>query len=108
MATPTQAEIEEQAKFAAQEKMDGSPAEISDAFIKIKFQLGPVKEFGLNGCQIEQVIKILINRLQGFQRGQFKCKTNHETIGHLQLALAFLESRTKDREKRGVEGTNQE
>lgn len=96
-------------KDADQEVMDGTRCRVTDefGFINIKFQLGPVKEFGKNGCQIEDVITALITRLQGFQKGPFACVENQVALDHLNGALAALELRTAQREQRGVEGTNQ-
>ena len=94
------------AKLAKQEYRDGSPAFIEQEHIKIKFQLGPVKEFGDNGCQIDDIVHILIDRLEGFQRGQFACEENTHAIAGLKQAIYWLKCRTYDREHRGVEGKN--
>jgi len=92
----------------AQEQMDGSPALIEREHIKIKFQLGPVKEFGVNGCQITDVVRILIDRLNGFNRegAPFRCRENSLAITMLEEALHWLSHRKADREARGVEGYN--
>ena len=89
-----------------QEFIDGSPALIETEHIRVKFQLGPVEEFGVNGTQVEDVIQIVVNRLEGFQRGPFKCRENALAITKLQEALHWLEHRTREREVRGVEGAN--
>lgn len=91
-----------------QEKMDGTPALVEDenGYIRIKFQLGPVREFGKNGVQIEDVIQILVDRLTGFQMGKFCCRENAIAITKLQEARMWLNNRTIERERRGVEGTN--
>lgn len=81
--------------------------ETPDGHIKLRFQLGPVREFGVNGCQVEDVLGILISRLEGFQKGEFACQENNEALQDLKRALEWLESRTKDRENRGVEGKNE-
>ena len=73
-------------------------------FINIKFQLGPVKEFGKNGTTIEDVITALITRLEGFQKGPFKCEENDRALAHLDAAKEALEERTAKRKARGVEG----
>lgn len=72
----------------------------------IKFQKGPVKEFGVNGCHNEDLIAIVIDRLRGFQKGNLACSKNTRAIELLQDALRFLNRRTEDRKARGVEGTN--
>lgn len=96
-------------KAKTQEWMDGTPALIEKEHIRIKFQLGPVKEFGQNGCQIEDVVRILIKRLEGFNRkdGPFRCRENSLVITKLEEAVHWLNHRTAEREARGVEGTNQ-
>lgn len=91
-----------------QEAMDGSPACVRDAagYINIKFQCGPIGEVGVNGTSIENVIDLLVNRLEGFQAGEFRCRENALAITHLQDAQNWLERRTRNRITQGVEGTN--
>jgi len=89
-----------------QEKLDGSRAHIQNSHIDIKFQLGPVKEHGINGCQIDDILQILIERVEGFQKGPFSGRENAIVITKLQEAQHWLEHRTRDRERRNVEGTN--
>ena len=90
-----------------QEKRDGSVAEIVRDHIRIKFQSGPIQEAGQNGAQVEEVIDILLQRLQGFQKGRFTCRENANAITSLEVARMWLEARTKDRVAREVEGTDQ-
>jgi len=89
-----------------QEILDGSPAHIQKSHIDIKFQLVPVKENGINGCQIDDIIQILIERIEGFQKGPFAGRENAIVITKLQEAQHWLEHRTRDRERRNVEETN--
>lgn len=93
----------------AQAAMDGSPPTVRDAagYVHITFQCGPVLEHGVNGTSIENVITLLIERLEGFQRGPFASPHNAAAIRHLRGAITALEARTRDRCERGVEGTNQ-
>ncbi|MGD1952070.1 MAG: hypothetical protein ACFB14_20840 [Leptolyngbyaceae cyanobacterium] len=70
------------------------------------FQKGPVKEVGLNGIQNEHLLAMVIHRLQGFESGPYACRENALALTKLQEAMHCLEARTKDRSKRGVEGTN--
>lgn len=74
-------------------------------FIRIKFQEGPVKESGINGCQTEDVIDVLLERLAKFQDGPLGCKENAQAIMHLSLARVWLITRTQNRQRQGVEGT---
>jgi hypothetical protein len=84
------------------------PGIVADEFgyIAIKFQNGPVKEVGVNGTQIGNVIEILVRRLEGFQDGAFPCRENAIAITKLQEAAMWLEFRTRKRMQQGVEGLN--
>lgn len=77
-----------------------------DQFAVIHFQKGPIKEAGVNGCHQEDLIAICIHRLESFQKGVFACAENHTAITKLREALHWLNQRTEDRVKRGVEGTD--
>ena len=59
-----------------------------------------------NGAFVEDIIAAAIGRLEYYQRSRFNCEPNAEAIRHLKAALEALESRTKDREARAVEGTH--
>lgn len=73
----------------------------------IKFQNGPINEgIGINGIQNEDLIAIVIDRLQGFQSGKYSCRENAIALTKLQEALMWLQSRTRARIARGVEGTH--
>lgn len=73
----------------------------------VKFQNGPVKEFGVNGCHQEDLLAIVIHRLQSFQAGDFACRENALALTKLEEAMHWLNHRTKARASRGVEGTSQ-
>lgn len=72
----------------------------------VRFQNGPIKEFGVNGITNEALLAVLIDRLRGFQSGQFKCRENAIVLTNLEESLMWLQKRTRDRMFRGVEGTN--
>ncbi len=72
----------------------------------ISFQNGPIKENGVNGLHNEDLISIVVHRLQGFQSSEFKCRENAIAITKLEEALLWLNYRTSQREERGVEGLN--
>jgi len=59
-----------------------------------------------NGAFVETVISAVIQRLQFFQESKLNCRENAIALTHLETALLWLEKRTHDREKRGVEGTH--
>lgn len=70
---------------------------------EIKFQNGPIKEFGLNGWSQEALLAIVIDRLKSFETGAFACYENAMALGHIATGLMWLQKRTL---ARGVEGTN--
>ncbi len=70
----------------------------------VHFQNGPIQKHGVNGCQNEDLISIVIDRLQGFQSGKFACEENATALTKLEEALTTLQSRTNKRKARGVEG----
>lgn len=72
---------------------------------ELKFQNGPVKEAGANGVTDEALLAILIDRLQGFQSGKYSCRENAIALTKMQEAMHWLQHRTQERERRGVEGT---
>ena len=72
----------------------------------VHFQKGPIKENGVNGCMNEDLIAMVIDRLESFQNTPFKCRENALAITKLEEALLWLRKRTMDREARGVEGTH--
>lgn len=72
----------------------------------VKFQNGPIKEAGVNGVMNEDLIAIVIDRMRGFQSGDYKCRDNALALTKLEEALMWLRNRTNEREDRGVEGTH--
>ena len=85
---------------------DAATQEWHDATI-IKFQNGPIKEAGVNGISGEALLAVVIDRLRCFQKGEFACRDNAVALTKLEESLMWLQKRTRDREARGVEGTNQ-
>lgn len=79
----------------------------SCSFARVRFQEGPVKENGVNGCHQEDLIAIVIDRLQHFQKGEYACRENALALVKLEEALHWLNHRTDSRIAHGVEGTNQ-
>ena len=80
--------------------------EDGEELCKIHFQEGPIKEVGVNGVNNEDLIAMVIARLEGFQNSDFACKENEKAIEKLQESLMWLRKRTMDREARNVEGTS--
>jgi hypothetical protein len=73
-------------------------------FADIRFQNGPIRESGVNGCHQEDLIAIVIDRLRSFQDGPFPCRENAIAITKLEEAMHWLNHRTSDRTRRNVEG----
>lgn len=67
-------------------------------------QNGPVKEVGVNGCQVDTLIQAAKAILEGFDN-IVPCPHNKKAMDCLDLALIHLQLRKEDREKRSVEGT---
>ena len=74
------------------------------SYVQIKFQEGPVDEAGVNGCQIEDVLELLINRLEQFNEGPLRCRENACAKTHLEEARFWLWERTRKRRAQRVEG----
>ena len=74
---------------------------------EVNFQNGPIKESGVNGVMNEDLIAIVIDRMRGFQSGNYACRDNAIVLTKLEEALMWLRNRTNEREARGVEGTSE-
>ena len=61
-----------------------------------------------NGAFVETIIAAAKDRIEFYQKSRFNCEENARAILHLEAALDILNNRTKDREKREVEGTHKE
>ena len=71
--------------------------------IAFRIQDGPIKEVGVNGCQVDHVILFARLLLSRFNHA-FPCKENELADEQLEGALYYLQERKKSREARGVEG----
>lgn len=77
--------------------------------INLHFQDGPIKKFGVNGTTNEEVIELLIDRINSLNTmldGMYACPENAMAILYLQSAKGILEKRTAQRVARNVEGTS--
>lgn len=82
------------------------PVHVHESKVTFKIQEGPIKECGKNGCDATEIIRYAIGLYRSFNNAH-GCRENSLTITHLEEALHWQEARTRDREKRQVEGTNQ-
>lgn len=78
--------------------------ELYEILGEISFQNGALKEAGVNGVQNEDLLSIVIDRLEGFQRGDFACDANARALELIKNALDIMYARTAERRARGVEG----
>lgn len=98
---------EEDFKFNAPHRFSVSTTqEPSYILADIHFQEGPIKECGVNGVCNEDLIAMVICRLEHFQKSEFACRENALAITKLEEALLWLRKRTMGRDRRGVEGTH--
>lgn len=74
--------------------------------VVIDFQNGPIAEAGVNGLTHEALLAIVADRLRSFQKGPFSCKANACALTHIEEAQHWLQQRTIERMRRGVEGTH--
>ncbi len=73
---------------------------------EIVFQNGPIPENGVNGITQEVLLEIVADRLRCFQAGPYACKANACALTHIEEAQHWLQQRTIERMRRGVEGTH--
>lgn len=99
---------EENPKFNAPHhfKVYGQDKEKAHKIGEINFQEGPILEHGVNGVTNEDLIHIVMARLEGFQSSEFRCRENACALTKLEESLMWLNRRTQKRIERGVEGKN--
>ena len=56
--------------------------------VTFQIQNGPIKEVGVNGCQIDDVIQWALNKIQGFNKN-LPCRENSIIITKLEEALLW-------------------
>ena len=74
--------------------------------LTVRFQKGPIGEHGVNGVSNDVLLAIVADRLEGFQSGPYACQDNGIALAKIQSAMQDLQTRTKERLARGVEGTS--
>lgn len=85
--------------------LDGSEALVEKKFIRVVFQHGHPNEVGVNGCRVEDLIDVAVERLLDFQGRDLACDENAEALEHLHLAREALLRRRRNRELQGVLNT---
>jgi arginine/lysine/ornithine decarboxylase len=71
--------------------------------LSFTIQDGPIKENGINGCQLQTIIEAVKIIIEGLNK-KFPCRENAMVITKLDEAMMWSKKRTDDREKRKVEG----
>ena len=91
--------------LASPRHLDGSIATYQSDFINVKFQHGDPLMEGVNGCRIDDVLDLLVEKLLDFQGRSLSCQENERALYHLGLAKEALNLRRKFREQQGLLGT---
>jgi len=76
-------------------------------FLTVKLQDGPIGDVGENGMQVTELLDF-VNEIYKELNKAFPCRENSLTITKIEEAIHWQDSRTKDRESRGVEGQNKD
>ncbi len=86
-----------------------SAGDVPTSRLVILFQNGPISVDGngVNGITQEALLAIVADRLRSFQAGQYSCKANACALTHIEEAQHWLQQRTLERMRRGVEGTHE-
>lgn len=71
--------------------------------VSFTIQSDPISEVGVNGVQATDMLKYVKCLFESLNE-VFPCAENDSTIFHIKSALAWQEARTKDRQRRSVEG----
>lgn len=74
---------------------------------QIEFQKGPVNEYGINGVNEEDLLLIVLERLDAFQGTMYNCRENALAKTKIEEALMWLNSRSERRKMAGKEGTSE-
>jgi len=84
---------------------EGKPDGPLHSEFRLDFQNGPLGDAGANGITNEALLAVVVDRLEAFQRGPFKCKENEDALGMIKGGLTCLHKRTQRRVQAGTEGT---
>jgi hypothetical protein len=73
--------------------------------VSFTIQSDPINEVGVNGVQALDLLKYTKYLFESLNEA-FPCRENSLTITKIEEAIHWQDARTKDRQKRLVEGTN--
>jgi hypothetical protein len=74
-------------------------------YIRVTFQKGFPSKVGINGCRVQDVVAIAMDRLEEYQKGPLACEENEDALHHLHAAVQALQSRIRRRQEQGVLNT---
>lgn len=74
--------------------------------VSFEVQSDPIGEVGINGVQALDMLRYTKCLFQSLNEA-FPCRENSLTITKIEEAIHWQEARTRDRQRRNVEGTNQ-
>jgi hypothetical protein len=85
------------------------PAAVGDLverpFIRLTWQKGIPSKTGVNGCRVEDVLDVAVEKLRTYQEGPLACEENAEALRSLLQAVTALQSRRQRRQEQGVLNT---
>ena len=73
--------------------------------VSFELQSDPIGEVGVNGVQVLDMLKYVKYLFESLNEA-FPCRENTLTITKIDEAIHWQDARTKDRERRKVEGQN--
>jgi hypothetical protein len=73
--------------------------------VSFTIQSDPIGEVGVNGCQAVDMLEYVKCLFESLNEA-FHCQENEHTIEYIKQAIIWQEVRTRDRERRNVEGQN--
>ncbi len=91
---------------ATRSKVVGVGSVVEHPYIRVVFQSGLPQEAGINGCRVDEVIAVAMERIEEYQNGPLACPENEEALEHLKCALGMLERRRERRMAQGVFNTH--
>jgi len=74
--------------------------------VKFTIQSDPISEVGINGVQALDMLKYVKCLFESLNEA-FPCRENALTITKIEEAIHWQDARTKDRQRRNVEGKNE-
>ena len=75
-----------------------------EGFVNIKFQIGNPMTVSRNGTTIQELMELLLERLNNFQATEMHDEYTNHVIFELKKVLDMLDHRIADRMQRGVYG----